>query len=311
MGFTHVGHTCAEYLSKNLVKIVMSELEKNHVATPRDATEFTLLDSDKRIKDSYVKADLLFQDRGIPGGAPANTKSGYRTGPIIDDAGSTAITVFIKRNNKTRETEIICANTGDSRCVLYLGRSMSKDVKTIVEPMSFDHKPTNMQEKTRIKESGGFVEFGRVNGTLAVSRAFGDLGYKRNTEISACKQAVTALPDIKRVKFTVTHSFIEANGQYDFLILACDGIWDVMTNDAACQFVLQKIREQRSGEYWKKKEQEQQLLNNNHGGNGSARDGAQKKRTLDMGDICEDLLDHCVRKLDSKDNVSATVVLFK
>lgn len=285
----------------------MSELEKHHTETPRDETEFTLLDDDTKIMDSFIKADYLFQDKTLLGSggsaaaAPITTKSGYREGAPIDDAGSTAITVFIKRNNRTKKTEIICANTGDSRAVLYLGRSKSADVRTTVEPLSYDHKPTNAEERMRIKTSGGYVEFGRVNGTLAVSRAFGDLGYKTNTQIDARKQAVTALPDIKRVKFDATHDSIDANGEFDFLVLACDGVWDVMTNDAVCEFVLQKIRQQKSGEYWRLREQSPQQ----HDGGVRVKEGS-----FDLGIICEDILDHCVRKLDSKDNVSAALVLF-
>jgi protein phosphatase 2C family protein 2/3 len=48
------------------------------------------------------------------------------------------------------------ANAGDSRSVLgYKGEA---------KPLSFDHKPTNTLETERIKNAGGFVEFGRVNG---------------------------------------------------------------------------------------------------------------------------------------------------
>jgi protein phosphatase PTC2/3 len=82
--------------------------------------------------------------------------------------GTTCCTVFIKRIGD--EIEVICPNVGDSRSVLC---NMGK-----TDPLSYDHKPTNELEKKRILSSGGFVEFGRVNGTLAVSRAFGDISYK-------------------------------------------------------------------------------------------------------------------------------------
>ena len=47
--------------------------------------------------------------------------------------------------------------------------------------MSEDHKPDNPGELSRIKRSGGFVEEGRVNGMLALSRALGDFEYKSNS----------------------------------------------------------------------------------------------------------------------------------
>lgn len=45
-------------------------------------------------------------------------------------------------------------------------------------PLTFDHKATDSREKKRIREAGGFISNGRVNGTLAVSRSIGDLGMK-------------------------------------------------------------------------------------------------------------------------------------
>lgn len=49
--------------------------------------------------------------------------------------------------------------------------------------MSEDHKPDNIGEKTRIEKAGGFVSDGRVNGNLNLSRAMGDLEYKKDTQL--------------------------------------------------------------------------------------------------------------------------------
>ena len=72
-------------------------------------------------------------------------------------------------------TEIICANAGDSRTVL------GKNGRAV--EMSEDHKPENRGEMERIQRSGGFVEEGRVNGMLALSRALGDFEYKGNSAL--------------------------------------------------------------------------------------------------------------------------------
>ena len=66
---------------------------------------------------------------------------------------------------------IYCANSGDSRAVLVLKTGK------IIE-LSHDHKPDNDIELKRIKAAGGFVEEGRVQGIIAVSRAIGDWEYK-------------------------------------------------------------------------------------------------------------------------------------
>jgi protein phosphatase 1G len=73
------------------------------------------------------------------------------------------------------ENEIICANAGDSRCVL-------SNNGTAVE-MSIDHKPDLSTEKARIERAGGFVEENRVKGVLNLSRSLGDLEYKQDKNI--------------------------------------------------------------------------------------------------------------------------------
>jgi len=66
--------------------------------------------------------------------------------------------------------KIYCSNAGDSRAVLYT------DGKA--HGLSEDHKPDNEDERRRIEKTGNFVEESRVNGNLALSRAFGDYQYK-------------------------------------------------------------------------------------------------------------------------------------
>lgn len=122
-------------------------------------------------------------------------------------AGCTATVILVT------QTEIICANAGDSRTVLgKAGRALD---------MSEDHKPENAKESERIYRSGGFVEDGRVNGALALSRALGDFEYKSNAQLQPHEQAVSAFPEVKIQP-------IDAKTQ--FVILACDGIWDVKTS---------------------------------------------------------------------------------
>lgn len=65
------------------------------------------------------------------------------------------------------------------------------------EALSFDHKPQQNRELSRIKNAGGFVnQFGRVNGNLNLSRSIGDLKYKQVPGIHPAGQMITAEPDI-------------------------------------------------------------------------------------------------------------------
>jgi protein phosphatase 2C family protein 2/3 len=69
-------------------------------------------------------------------------------------------------------------------------------------------------EKARISAAGGFVDFGRVNGNLALSRAIGDFEFKKTAELSPEQQIVTAYPDV------TVH---ELSDDDEFLVIACDG----------------------------------------------------------------------------------------
>ncbi|KAF1814422.1 PP2C-domain-containing protein [Eremomyces bilateralis CBS 781.70] len=120
--------------------------------------------------------------------------------------------------------KIYVGNAGDSRSVL--------GIKGRAKPLSFDHKPQNEGEKARIVAAGGFVDFGRVNGNLALSRAIGDFEFKKSADLPPEQQIVTAFPD-------VTVHDISADDE--FLVVACDGIWDCQSSQAVIEFVRRGI----------------------------------------------------------------------
>ncbi|KAI9701532.1 MAG: Protein phosphatase 2C 2 [Candelina mexicana] len=120
--------------------------------------------------------------------------------------------------------KIYVGNAGDSRTVL--------GVKGRAKPLSFDHKPQNEGEKARITAAGGFVDFGRVNGNLALSRAIGDFEFKKSADLPPEQQIVTAFPD------TIVHTISDDD---EFLVIACDGIWDCQSSQAVIEFVRRGI----------------------------------------------------------------------
>ena len=134
--------------------------------------------------------------------------------------GCTAVSVLIHHGMVT------VANTGDSRCVI--------SRKGEATPLTLDHKPIIYEEAQRIIRAGGFVRDNRVNGALNVSRTIGDLDFKRNTELPHTEQMVVATPDI---------TDFELQDGDEFLILACDGIWDVLSNQEAVDFVRKRIKQ--------------------------------------------------------------------
>lgn len=111
-------------------------------------------------------------------------------------------------------TRLIVANVGDSRAVLCRG---GKAVALTV-----DHKPNNKEERARIENAGGVVVWAgtwRVGGVLAVSRAFGD---------RPLKKFITATPDVVEEHLTPDD---------EFLLMASDGLWDVVSNQEAVALV--------------------------------------------------------------------------
>ncbi|XP_004252301.1 probable protein phosphatase 2C 60 [Solanum lycopersicum] len=149
------------------------------------------------------------------GSSEEGANSDYR-GP---SAGSTACIAIIQN------VQLLVANAGDSRCVL--------SRKGQAYDMSSDHKPDLQAEKERIRNAGGYVRCGRVNGTLNMSRAIGDMELKQNKSLPAEKQIVTANPDICTV---------ELCNDDDFLVLACDGIWDCMSSQEVVDFVGKQLK---------------------------------------------------------------------
>lgn len=139
----------------------------------------------------------------------------------LDPSGCTAVVVLVTSDNK-----VYVANAGDSRTVM--------GIKGRVKSLSFDHKPANEEEKVRIQGAGGFVEYGRVNGNLALSRALGDFEFKKNYSLSPEKQIITANPDV------TCHELSEED---EFLVLACDGIWDCLNSQQVVDIVRGQVAE--------------------------------------------------------------------
>ena len=136
--------------------------------------------------------------------------------------GCTACVMSVDETKK----KLYFANAGDSRVV------MCK--KGVAYAQSEDHKPDMKSEKDRILNAEGWVTDGRVKGNLNLTRGFGDLEYKQNKKLKPEEQMITANPDIKEVNF---------EDDIEFVIIGCDGIWDCLKNQEACDFVSKRLKE--------------------------------------------------------------------
>lgn len=154
------------------------------------------------------------------------TDDDLRTDPAFyhDPSGCTAVAALL-----TTDGRIFCANAGDSRAVL--------SIKGEAKPLSYDHKPQNKTETARITAAGGYVEFNRVNGNLALSRAIGDFEFKQNYALPPEEQVVTVNPEI------IVH---DVTPEDEFLVIACDGIWDCMSSQDVVNWTRHQIAEKKS-----------------------------------------------------------------
>ena len=191
----HGGNGCSLYLKNNLHKNI-SEFSVKGLKKAIELTENTFLTS-KAVDSNYN---------------------------LLDTSGSCGVILLIKKN------KCIIANIGDSRLVMF------KNKKVVFS--TSDHKPNTYIEKHRIESSGGSVyqttaaipiyQNGKLieipwrvcPGGLSVSRTFGDIESK-DERFGGKKGVVVALPD--------TSEFV-LNDEYNFIVIGCDGIFDVLSN---------------------------------------------------------------------------------
>ncbi|XP_067317210.1 protein phosphatase 1A-like isoform X2 [Anolis sagrei] len=137
-----------------------------------------------------------------------------------EHAGSTAVAVLISPKH------FYFINLGDSRALLCRSAAVAF--------YTDDHKPSKPRERERIENAGGTVMLQRVNGSLAVSRALGDFDYKAVAWCSAVQQLVSPEPEVEHLD--------RCPDEDEFLVLACDGVWDTFDNTGLCAFVRSRLR---------------------------------------------------------------------
>lgn len=118
------------------------------------------------------------------------------------------------------------ANAGDARAVLY------NNAHEVI-PLSFDHKPEVEIEEKRIYNAGGFIRDGRVNGNLNLTRAIGDLQFKKDSNLKPEEQIISAFPDVMERKITKDDKY---------MLIGCDGIWETMIANDMFQLIEKKIK---------------------------------------------------------------------
>ncbi len=201
------------------------------------------------LKDNMHKNINEFSSLGIKRGIN-ETEENFKkeeglneNGEIKDASGSCGIIAMIK------DRKCIIANVGDSRLVIFKNGTISFTTE--------DHKPDSDVEKKRIELAGGKIyqtpslfplfQNGKqieipwrvLPGRLSVSRTFGDIEAK-DEKFGGMKGVVVAMPDITE---------IELNDEYNFIVIGCDGIFDVLTNEELLECIRIVLKEKKMTEY--------------------------------------------------------------
>merc|ERR1719326_2193157 len=141
----------------------------------------------------------------------------------INSSGCTACVCLLQEERHGRV--IYTAHLGDSRAVMARGGQATR-----LTSMT-DHKATDPLEAKRVIEAGGHIENDRVNGMLAMTRALGDFILKMPV---LPNDVVSNVPDVTSTDLTAQDTFV---------IIACDGLWDVASDQQAVDLVNDSLRE--------------------------------------------------------------------
>lgn len=192
---------------------------------PKHVTRGQPSQAPQALKEAFVAVDRMIGEaaKNMPPNTPGH--------PV--NCGSTAVVCLISPD------VISVANIGDSRAVL------SRNGRA--HELSQDHKPSNWEETDRISRAGGRVTeqrignrtISRINGDLACSRAMGDFRFKNNARLSPEDQMVSCVPDITSSKRQPADEFV---------VVACDGIWDVLSSQEVVDQVGRDLAAIRRGD---------------------------------------------------------------
>ncbi|KAK6197589.1 phosphatase 2C-like domain-containing protein [Scheffersomyces amazonensis] len=208
----HAGKDTARWCGNNLHTLLEHEID---------------LELNKSLFKSFIKADELIEKEGV-GSSGSTAAVAVLRWELHDDQGIDISSTSSNSKNpqyefiptKNHKRMLYTSNVGDSRIVLCRGGQPYR--------LSYDHKATDINEINRIKESNGLIMKNRVNGVLAVTRSLGD---------SYMKDLVIGKP------FTTSTEITDSD---DFIILACDGVWDVISDLRACNFVLEQFNKENA-----------------------------------------------------------------
>eukprot|EP00559_Dactyliosolen_fragilissimus_P001208 CAMPEP_0184865348 /NCGR_PEP_ID=MMETSP0580-20130426/17785_1 /TAXON_ID=1118495 /ORGANISM="Dactyliosolen fragilissimus" /LENGTH=649 /DNA_ID=CAMNT_0027364507 /DNA_START=235 /DNA_END=2184 /DNA_ORIENTATION=+ len=232
----HGGDECSNFLVEALPKNV-----RNQMFAEKDALR-SAIESSRGVRGAHSEqtedatSDLM---RRIIKTAYLRTDKEFITPKSAPQSGSTAATIILMGRR------LFAANVGDSRVVLCRAGGQCVELTS-------DHKPSRPDEAARVRAAGGFILHKRVMGELAITRAFGDKSFKMGIKAMLEEEAddgnngsinddvakdytaplVSSEPEI--ASMVLSHND-------EFLLLACDGLFDVFRSQDAIALARQEL----------------------------------------------------------------------
>lgn len=210
----HGGYQVADYCRDRLHFALAEEIERiKDELCKRNTGEGRQVQWEKVFTNCFLNVDGEVEGRiGRAAGGGVGSSDVVLEAVASETVGSTAVVALVCSSH------LVVSNCGDSRAVLYRGKEAM--------PLSVDHKPDREDEYARIENAGGKViqwQGARVFGVLAMSRSLGD---------RYLKPYVIPEPEV---------TFMPRSREDDCLIIASDGLWDVMSNQEVCEVARKRI----------------------------------------------------------------------
>ncbi|KAH3901087.1 probable Protein phosphatase 2C homolog 1 [Saccharomycodes ludwigii] len=211
----HAGSQASKWCGSNLHSIIESEMIKGKDESGEESSKNTNTDNVRVILNrSFMKADKHICE-SLPGnsGCTAAVCVLRWEIPKSNDTKTDNTNASTLSNNTLYQHKrmLYTANVGDTRIVLF------RNGKAI--RLTYDHKASDYYEMKRVEQAGGLIMKSRVNGMLAVTRSLGDKFFD---------SLVIGQP------FTTS---VELTSKDQFLIIACDGLWDIISDQKACELI--------------------------------------------------------------------------
>jgi serine/threonine protein phosphatase PrpC len=254
----HGGDECSNYLVDALPHQIRTAMYNE-----REALRAAIEASRNAARGEQTEDAASELMRKILKGAYLKTDKDFITPKTAPQSGSTAATVVLLGRR------LFAANVGDSRVVLCRAGGQCVELTS-------DHKPSRPDEAARVRAAGGFILHKRVMGELAITRAFGDKSFKMGIKAMLEEEAdelarglnendqakdltaplVSAEPEIASMvsiltgarfglyklsltSFLVVSQVLSHNDE--FLLLACDGLFDVFRSQDAIALARQEL----------------------------------------------------------------------